>query len=91
MSTLYECCSDVVISQKRIAQFGSQTAFNRTVPFSEVKVLHEILPYLKRTLNLTGAEVMLAEEVRSSNPSALTATLLEGAEPGSPAFEYYNV
>ena len=74
-----------------MAQFGTQTAFNRTVPFSEVKVLHEILPYLKRTLNLTDAEVMLVEDAKPQEQSALTKALLESAEPGNPAFEYYNV
>ena len=71
-----------------MAQFGTQTAFNRTVPFSEVKVLHEILPYLKKSLNLVDADVLLVEEAREKGN---TSIMLEGAEPGSPAFEYYNV
>ena len=78
-------------AQKRMSQFGAQTAFNRTVPFSEVKVLHEILPYLKRTLNLEDAEVLLVEDVKSKDLSVLTKALIETAEPGNPAFEYYNV
>ena len=74
-----------------MSQFGAQTAFNRSVPFSEVKVLHEILPYLKRTLNLEDAEVLLVEDVKSKDLSVLTKALIETAEPGNPAFEYYNV
>ena len=74
-----------------MSQFGAQTAFNRTVPFSEVKVLHEILPYLKRTLSLEDAEVLLVEDVKSKDLSVLTKALIETAEPGNPAFEYYNV
>ena len=74
-----------------MTQFGAQTAFNRSVPFSEVKVLHEILPYLKRTLNLQDAEVVMADEAKSKDVSVLTKTLIESAEPGNPAFEYYNV
>ncbi len=74
-----------------MAQFGTQTAFNRSVPFSEVKVLDEILPYLKRTLNLADAEVLSVEAARSKELSALTQALIESAEPGNPAFEYYNV
>lgn len=74
-----------------MAQFGTQTAFNRSVPFSEVKVLHEISPYLQRTLNLTGAEVLSVEEAKSQDLSVLTKALVESAEPGNPAFEYYNV
>ncbi|RPD60804.1 leucine-tRNA ligase [Lentinus tigrinus ALCF2SS1-6] len=77
--------------KKRMTQFGTHTAFNRTVPFSEVKVLHEILPYLKRTLNLADAEVLSVEEAKSKDLSVLTKALIESAEPGNPAFEYYNV
>ncbi|KAI1787323.1 leucine-tRNA ligase [Ganoderma leucocontextum] len=77
--------------KKRMQQFGTQTAFNRTVPFSEVKVLHEILPYLKRTLSLTDAEVLLVDDAKSKDTSVLTKALVESAEPGNPAFEYYNV
>lgn len=80
-----------IILQKRISQFGAQTAFNRSVPFSEVKVLHEILPYLKRTLNLEDAEVHLADDAKQKDLSTLTKALIESAEPGNPAFEYYNV
>ena len=78
-------------AQKRMTQFGTHTAFNRTVPFSEVKVLHEILPYLKRTLNLADAEVLLVNDAKSKELSTLTLALIDSAEPGNPAFEYYNV
>ena len=74
-----------------MGQFGTQTAFNRSVPFSEMKVLHEILPYLKRTLSLEDAEVLLAEQAKSKDLTVLTKALVESAEPGNPAFEYYNV
>lgn len=73
--------------QKRIQTFGAHTAFNRTVPFSEVEVLHEIVPYIKKSLSLVDAEVFLVEDARDKGFSAV---LYEGAEPGSPAFEYYN-
>ncbi|KAH9856352.1 leucine-tRNA ligase [Lenzites betulinus] len=77
--------------KKRMSQFGAQTAFNRSVPFSEVKVLHEILPYLQRTLNLEDAVVQLADDAKQKDVSVLTKALIESAEPGNPAFEYYNV
>ena len=68
--------------------FGADTAFNRTVAFSEVEVLHEVVPYVKRSLNLVDADVYLVEDAREKGFSAV---LFEGAEPGTPAFEYYNV
>ena len=78
--------------QKRMAQFGAHTAFNRTLPFSELTVLNEFLPYLKRTLNLQDAEVLFVEDSlkRESEPG-FTKAIIECAEPGAPAFEYRNV
>ncbi|GJF00478.1 leucine-tRNA ligase [Phanerochaete sordida] len=74
--------------KKRMAEFGAETAFNRTLPFSEVEVLREVLPYFKKSLNLVDAEVFLVGEAKEKG---LSSTLIEGAEPGAPAFEYYNV
>ena len=79
---------DIRFPQKRMQTFGAETAFNRTVPFSEVEVLHEIVPYMKKSLNLIDADVYLVEDARAKGFSAI---LFEGAEPGAPAFEYYNV
>jgi len=77
--------------KKRIQQFGASTAFNRTVPFSEVKILNEFMPYLKRTLNLVDAEVWLVEAAKEKEDPGFTKNIIESAEPGSPAFEYRNV
>ena len=71
-----------------MAQFGAETAFNRTVPFSEVEVLREVLPYFKKSLNLVDAEVFTVEEAKEKG---FAPTMVDGAEPGSPTFEYYNV
>jgi len=78
--------------KKRISEFGSQTAFRRALPFSEVEVLTEMLPYLKKTLGLQDAEVMTVEEVREkAGEAGYTANIIDSSEPGSPAFEYRNV
>lgn len=74
-----------------MVQFGAQTAFNRTVPFSEVDVLNEFLPYLKRTLDLVDVEVLLADDAKAKDGPGFTKSIIESAEPGSPAFEYRNV
>lgn len=79
--------SDTILLQKRMALHGAETAFNRTVPFSEVEVLHEIVPYITKSLNLVSAQVFLVEDARAQG---FSAAIFEGAEPGSPAFEYYN-
>ncbi|KAF7791582.1 hypothetical protein EIP86_002599 [Pleurotus ostreatoroseus] len=73
--------------KKRMQQHGAATAFHRTVPFSEVEVLHAIVPYLKKSLNLVDAQVYLVEDAQAAG---FNAALFEGAEPGAPAFEYYN-
>ena len=61
------------------------------MPFSEVKVLGEILPYLKKTLNLVDAEVLLVDDARAQESEAFSKIIIDSAEPGSPAFEYRNV
>ncbi|OCH88938.1 leucine-tRNA ligase [Obba rivulosa] len=81
----------IQLFKKRMAQFGAETAFRRTLPFSEIKVLEEILPYLKKTLNLVDAEILLVDEAKASNHPDVNQLIIESAEPGNPAFEYYNV
>ncbi|KAL1720389.1 hypothetical protein EV715DRAFT_262713 [Schizophyllum commune] len=75
--------------KKRMAQFGAQTAFRRTLPFSESVVLKEILPYLKKTLGLAEADVFTVEEALQKE--GCTKSIVESAEPGNPGFEYRNV
>ncbi|CAL1697931.1 unnamed protein product [Somion occarium] len=77
--------------KKRIAEFGATTAFNRTVPFSEVEVLREFLPYLKRTLGLVDAEIYFADDAKAKEEPGFTKNIIDSAEPGAPAFEYRNV
>lgn len=75
-----------------MAQYGAETAFRRTLPFSESLVLRELLAYLKKTLNLAEAEVLFVEEALSKEQErGYTKSIIDTSEPGSPAFEYYNV
>lgn len=71
-----------------MSQFGAETAFNRSVLFSEVDVLEQIAPYLKKSLNLVDVTVYLGDAAKNKGYST---AIVEAAEPGSPAFEYYNV
>ena len=71
-------------------QFGAQTAFKRTLPFSEEKVLHELVPYLKKTLNLVEVELWKVEDALKQT-EGFTKSLIDNAEPGSPGFEFRNV
>lgn len=78
--------------KKRMSQFGAQTAFRRTLPFSESQVLREILPYLKKTLSLADVEVLSVDEARQKEGEAgYSKSIIDTSEPGSPAFEYRNV
>lgn len=92
-SKLVSCEANVTESlpQRRIAQFGAETAFRRTLPFSESAVLTEIQPYLKKSLNLVDAEVMSVEEAKTKVGPGFTQSIIESSEPGSPGFEYRNV
>ncbi|TFY65550.1 hypothetical protein EVG20_g5533 [Dentipellis fragilis] len=83
----------VQLFKKRIAEFGAETAFQRTLPFSETVVLGEILPYLKRSLNLVDAEILSVEDAlaRAEKESGYSKAIIESSEPGAPAFEFRNV
>jgi len=81
----------IQLFKKRMAEFGVQAAFQRTLPFSEMTVLSEILPYLKRTLNLVEVDVLSVEDARSKEGPGYTRMIIDSAEPGNPAFEYRNV
>ncbi|KAI0063343.1 leucyl-tRNA synthetase [Artomyces pyxidatus] len=80
----------VQLFKKRIAEFGTETAFKRALPFSELAVLGEVLPYLKRTLNLVDAEIFPVEEALTKG-EGFNKTIIESSEPGAPAFEFRNV
>ena len=72
-----------------MAQYGAETASRRALPFSESAVLRELLPYLKKTLNLVEATVLSVEEARQIG--SYSSSIIDNSEPGSPAFEYYNI
>lgn len=80
-------------TQKRIAESGAETAFQRTLPFSETAVLGEILPYLKRSLNLVDAEILSVEDAlaHAEKDAGYSKVIIESSEPGAPAFEFRNV
>lgn len=82
---------EILDTQKTIAQFGARTAFQRTLPFSEAKVLNELLPYLKKSLNLVEVEVWMVDDALQKNEPGFSKTIIESAEPGNPAFEFRNV
>ena len=78
--------------QKRMAQYGAETAFRRTLPFSEKAVLTELLAYLRKSLDLEDAEIMSVDEARQmASHGGYNCGIIDTSEPGSPAFEYYNV
>jgi leucyl-tRNA synthetase len=73
-------------------QVGAQAAFNRTLLFSESRVLNEILPYLIKTLNLAEAEVVSVQDaLPKAGEPGYTKAIMETSEPGNPAFEFRNV
>ena len=60
----------------------------------ETDVLREILPYLKRTLNLVDVEILSADEALEhvvAGKAGYSRMIIESSEPGSPAFEFRNV
>ena len=60
----------------------------------ETEVLREVLPYLKRTLNLVDVEILSVEEALvhvTAGKGGYSRMIIESSEPGSPAFEFRNV
>jgi leucyl-tRNA synthetase len=57
-------------------------------------VLREVLPYLKRTLNLVDVEVLSVEDALAhleASKTGYSRMIIESSEPGSPAFEFRNI
>jgi leucyl-tRNA synthetase len=68
--------------------------FKRKLLFVETDVLQEVLPYLKRTLNLVDVEILSVEEALEHvvvGKAGYSRMIVESSEPGSPAFEFRNV
>ena len=51
----------------------------------------ELLPYLKKSLNLVDADILMADEARAKDEPGYTNTIIDTAEPGRPSFEFRNV
>ena len=71
-------------------------AFNRQLPFNEAETLKAASGYLKRTLNfrdvhIESAKDALARADELQGKQGFDKQLVEGAEPGSPSFAFYNV
>lgn len=86
----------VMMFKKRIAEFGPDMAFNRQLPFNEAETLKAASGYLKRTLNfrdvhIESAKDALARADELQGKQGFDKQLVEGAEPGSPSFAFYNV
>ncbi|KAK7055247.1 hypothetical protein R3P38DRAFT_3385345 [Favolaschia claudopus] len=78
--------------KKRMAQFGAQTAFRRTLPFSEREILAEVTPYLRKSLNLVDVEIFSTEDaLERQEQEGFTKSIIDTAEPGNPAVQYRNV
>ena len=72
----------------------AETPFKRKLPFVETDVLREVLPYLKRTLNLVDVEVLSVEEALAQievGKVGYSRMIIESLEPGSSAFGFRNV
>jgi leucyl-tRNA synthetase len=71
-----------------MAQIGAENTFRRQLLFSESDVLTLLVPYIKKTLKLQDVTVMTVEEAKKS--AAAPDTIIDLAEPGTPAFNFYN-
>jgi leucyl-tRNA synthetase len=79
--------------QTKIEEFGPDVAFNRKLPFNETETIQEGSAYLKRTLKFGDMILESAEETLANGAENEQAERkqIENAQPGSPAFVFYNV
>lgn len=81
--------------KRRIAEFGKDVAFNRLLPFDELATIEAASSYLKRTIKLQELVLLNAEDALAKDDSVQEAGFdrraVEAAEPGQPAFIFYNV
>ena len=71
-------------------------AFNRQLPFHEADTLRDASGYLKRTLNFRAVHIESARDALAradelQGKYGFDRTVVEGSEPGSPSFAFYNV
>lgn len=67
-----------------MSEFGAESAFHRTLPFSESLVLRKLLACLKKILNPAEAEVLPVEEVRSKEQEqGYKKSIIDTSESGS--------
>jgi leucyl-tRNA synthetase len=60
--------------------------------FSEIEVLEVLVPYVKKNLKIDTVKVMTVDEARArADEPGFIPTLVEAAEPGTPAFIFFNV
>lgn len=86
----------VMAFKKRIAEFGAEMAFNRQLPFNEKETLAASSGYLKKTLNFRAVHIESAKDALAhadelQGKHGFDRTVVEGAEPGTPSFAFYNV
>lgn len=71
-------------------------AFSRSLPFSELKALQLLTPYITASLKYRQCQVVSVEE----GPSGMTSSegnvewstdKAEASEPGTPAVQFWNV
>jgi leucyl-tRNA synthetase len=56
--------------------------------FSEVEVLTLLIPYIKKNLKMQDVNVMTVDEGKKA--ASAPEVLLDQAEPGTPAFNFFN-
>ncbi|KAG8724883.1 hypothetical protein FRC09_012546 [Ceratobasidium sp. 395] len=79
------------IKEKRVEHFGAETAFNRTLPFDEAEVLHELVSYMKRNVCYIDVDVVFADESAGKTGPGFNQAALDVAEPGAPGFVFWNL
>ncbi|UZJ56488.1 hypothetical protein CBS101457_005808 [Exobasidium rhododendri] len=83
--------------KKRVEDLGREGAFERSLPFNETDIIQAGAAYLQRTLRFGELHLESAEDILEKQKNGgegeeeISTVQLENAQPGSPAFSFYNV
>ncbi|CAG7851167.1 Putative leucine--tRNA ligase, cytoplasmic; AltName: Full=Leucyl-tRNA synthetase; Short=LeuRS [Serendipita indica DSM 11827] len=78
----------IQMQKKRMAQLGAEATFRRQLLFDEAEVLTLLTPYITKNLKLIDVTVMRVEDAKEAKVAP--DMIIDTAEPGSPAFNFYN-
>ena len=86
--------ADRVTEQRKVVESG-QSAFNRSLPFSELGALRLLTPFMRSSLKYNECYVVSVEEAEKEiaahgEKDGWSKEKMDASEPGAPAVQFWN-